>query len=256
MSASPSFALTSAHLDDGTPVSTVNARDLHAFLEVSKKFADWIKVQIDRALLIEGRDFLPQNLLPQKGEQDFANQHGGQNRVDYYLTTEAAKHVAMMSGTAKGVAVREFFLECERRARLAADPTKITRLDLAKMIVEAETEIAALQHQVVEAAPKVAALERISAASHGATCISTAAKALGIKPKALFGWLRENVWIFRRAGSATWCGYQHRIEAGLLEHKVTTVERPDGSEKAVHQVQVTPKGLARIAVSFAQQSAA
>jgi hypothetical protein len=30
-------------------------------------------------------------------------------------------------------------------------------------------------------------------------------------------------------------------------HKITTVERSDGTEKAVEQVLVTPKGLARLA---------
>jgi hypothetical protein len=37
------------------------------------------------------------------------------------------------------------------------------------------------------------------------------------------------------------------LQAGHLEHKVTTVSRSDGSEKTVEQVLVTPKGLARLA---------
>jgi len=136
------------------------------------------------------------------------------------------------------------------------DPAKVTRVDLARMILDAEAEIAQLQHQVAEAAPKVAALERIAEASTGSTCITIAAKALGQRPRALFGWLQQHVWIYRRSGSATWCAYQHRLAAGLLEHKVSTVSRPDGSEKTVHQVLVTPKGLARLAEAFGKAVAA
>ncbi len=138
----------------------------------------------------------------------------------------------------------------------AIEPIKLTRADLARMVLDAEAEIAQLQHQVEEAAPKVAALERISEASAGATSITTAAKAIGLKPKALFDWLRANLWIYRRTGSAVWNAYQHRLASGVLEHKVTTVSRADGSEKAVHQVLVTPKGLAKLAETVGKAVAA
>ncbi len=138
----------------------------------------------------------------------------------------------------------------------SVDPSKLTRADLARLVLDAEAEIAQLQHQVSEAAPKVAALERIAEASTGSTCITTAAKALGQPPRALFAWLQQNVWIYRRSGSAAWCAYQHRLAAGLLEHKVTTVTRPDGTEKVVHQVLVTPKGLAKLGEAFGRKAVA
>ena len=65
-------------------VQTVNARDLHAFLEVKKDFSDWIKKQIERARLVEGRDYI---IFPQKGE----NTGRGRSSLEYYLTIEAAK---------------------------------------------------------------------------------------------------------------------------------------------------------------------
>lgn len=65
-------------------------------------------------VLVENRDFV---LLPQKGEQ---RGRGGHNRSAYHLTVDAAKHIAMMSGTDKGFQVREYFIECERRAQAAA----------------------------------------------------------------------------------------------------------------------------------------
>lgn len=41
-----------------------------------------------------------------------------------------------------------------------------------------------------------------------------------------------------------------------LEHKVTTVERSDGTVKMVEQVLVTPKGLAKLAGDVLVQVAA
>jgi len=97
---------------DGETVNTVNARDLHSFLDVGKDFSTWIKVQVDRARLVENRDYL---VFPQKGENIMGL--SGRPTIDYFLAIDAAKHVAMMSGTDKGFEVRDYFIECERRAQ-------------------------------------------------------------------------------------------------------------------------------------------
>lgn len=106
-----------------------------------------------------------------------------------------------------------------------------------------------LEKTVVEQAPKIAALSRISAAE-GVMCITDAAKTLQEQPKTLFGWLQTNQWIYRRPGGATWTAYQDKIQRGVLEHKITTVQRPDGSEKVTTQVLVTAKGVAELAQKF------
>lgn len=106
--------------------------------------------------------------------------------------------------------------------------------------------------QLAETMPKAEALDRIATAD-GSLNITDAAKALQARPKDLFAWMQRNNWIYRRVGSDHWCAYQPRIQAGLLEHKVTTVSRSDGSEKVTEQVRVTPKGLARMAAAFPQQ---
>lgn len=102
-----------------------------------------------------------------------------------------------------------------------------------------------LEHRVEEMKPDVEALDRIAKA-HGSMCITDTAKHLQIQPKSLFKMLSENHWIYRRPGGKAWLAYQDRIQAGVLEHKVTVIERPDGSEKIIEQVLVTAKGLARL----------
>ncbi len=114
---------------------------------------------------------------------------------------------------------------------------------------------AAAEAALALAAPKAAALDRISHAD-GSRCITNAAKDLQMQPKRLFAWLQEHKWIYRRPGGSGWIAYQDRIQSGHLEHKVTTVERSDGTEKVVEQVLVTPKGLARLAQAVGQEAMA
>ena len=103
-------------------------------------------------------------------------------------------------------------------------------------------------HQVIQQqAPKVQALERLSA-TDGSICITSAAKQLGIGPLKLFKWLSDNRWIYRRAAFSAWSAYQPRLTAGLLEHKLVTVGK--GAEedlKVVEQVMVTRKGITHLA---------
>ncbi|AXF76038.1 phage antirepressor KilAC domain-containing protein [Erwinia tracheiphila] len=106
-------------------------------------------------------------------------------------------------------------------------------------------KVIALEHKVEEMKPDVEALDRIAKAD-GSMCITNAAKHLQVQPKFLFNMMSENHWIYRRAGGRTWLAYQDRIHSGLLEHKVSTVERSDGSEKVVEQVLVTAKGLTKL----------
>jgi len=103
-----------------------------------------------------------------------------------------------------------------------------------------------LQHQIDELVPAKEALDRIATAE-GSMCVTDAAKTLQVHPQWLFKWLRSHGWIYRRVGMTSDLGYQDKLNAGYLEHKVTTVSRADGTEKGATQVRVTPKGLAKLA---------
>ena len=119
-------------------------------------------------------------------------------------------------------------------------------MQLIEIAMQAEQERLVLESKVAEQAPKVLALERISEAA-GSMCITDAAKSLQVQPKKLFAWLSESQWIYRRAGGPGWIAYQDRIQSGYMEHKVTTVQRGDGTDKTTEQVRVTSKGLVAIA---------
>lgn len=216
-------------------VQTVNARDLHAALGVKKQFTDWVKTYTKK--FIKNQDF---TLVRVKLES-------GHVHTDYALSLDMAKHVAMMSETDKSMDVRQYFIECEKKLKSAPvlDPANLSRMQLIQIALDAESGRLKLEAVVAEQAPKVAALDRIATAD-GSLCITDAAKHLQIRPKVLFDYLKRNVWIYRRQGNSHWVGYQHRVQQGLVEHKVTTVLQPDGAERVKEQVRITPKGMGRL----------
>lgn len=107
-------------------------------------------------------------------------------------------------------------------------------------------KVIALEAKVEALTEDSEALDRIAKAD-GSLSVTEAAKGLGVRPKDLFDWLKNNGWLYKRPGSAAWLGYQDKCNRGLLEHKSTTVLRTDGTEKITEQVRVTAKGLTLLA---------
>ena len=234
-------------------VQTVNARELHSFVQSKQEFANWIKARIEKFGFIEGQDYLVDKFVN--------NPLGGRPTLDYHLTIDMAKELAMVENNDKGREVRRYFIECERRAQQM--PTPMSAMDALEdpemvrgLLLNYATKVIELRKQVAEQAPKVEALDLIATESTGSMCITNAAKDLQVQPKRLFGWLQEHQWIYRRAGGSGFTAYQARIQVGYLEHKVSTVERSDGSVKMVEQVLVTPKGLAKLAAELTMKVAA
>lgn len=100
-------------------VQLSNARDLHAFLEVGRDFSNWIKDRIEQYNFVEGEDYL----LTKFGEQ--VPHQGGMRtveKIDYHLTLDMAKELAMIENNPKGREVRRYFIRVEKMARLFAQP--------------------------------------------------------------------------------------------------------------------------------------
>lgn len=227
----------------GESVQSADARQLHSFLAIAKDFNQWMREQIARARLVSNRDYLPYETVVQLPS-------GAKHRKECALTIEAAKHIAMMSGSEKGFEVREYFIECERRLKHNAPPVDLNDPTFLRTMLLGYTEkVIELQAKVAEQEPKVNALQRI-AESEGSFCISDAAKMLKMPPRKLFSRLTEIRWIFRRPGCSAWLGYQDKVQAGLLVHKSTLIQRDDGTDKIAEQVRITGRGMARLAERF------
>lgn len=230
----------------GKSIQTVNARDLHAFLESKQQFADWIKNRIKKYSFTENADFTVIH--------NSMNNHDGRPAVDYHLSLDMAKELSMVERNAKGKEARLYFIECERVALQApaVDPIKVLNDPAAMrgLLLTYSEKVLSLEATVAEQAPKVEALDRIAGAD-GLHNITNTAKALQVKPSALFSWLSANQWIYRRVGGKSWVAYQQRIQQGFLTHKVhTVVSETDGTAQVYERVMVTAKGMAKLSGVF------
>lgn len=110
-------------------------------------------------------------------------------------------------------------------------------------------KVLALEERVGEMAPVVQAFDRIATAE-GSLNLTEAAKVLQVPPRKLTAHLQAARWIYKRPGARHWLGYQDKVQQGLLEHKLNTYQKGDGSEGLSEQVRILPKGITRLAQSL------
>ena len=91
-------------------VQTVNARELYAFLESKQDFSTWIKNRIDKYGFVENQDFAVSH-------KKMENPQGGRPAIEYYITLDMAKEVAMIENNEKGRDVRQYFIQCEKQLK-------------------------------------------------------------------------------------------------------------------------------------------
>lgn len=106
---------------EGKPRPTVHARELHRFMEVGRDFSTWIKGRIEEFEYEAGRDFIVIT-----GSPDLANgidegfspvwvkTPSGRPSIEYYLTLDMAKELAMVERNPMGRLARKYFIRCER----------------------------------------------------------------------------------------------------------------------------------------------
>ena len=95
---------------DGSTVQTVNARELHSFLESRQDFSTWIKARIEQYGFVENSDYLLHSFMEQLPS-------GAKQKIDYHITIDMAKELAMVERNDKGREARKYFIECERRLK-------------------------------------------------------------------------------------------------------------------------------------------
>jgi anti-repressor protein len=107
---------------EGRNQQLCDARDLHVFLAVGRDFSTWVKDRIEQYGFAEGEDFSP--VLGKSTSFDSPNRgnqtggRGGDRRsIDYHLTLDMAKELAMVENNDQGRQVRRYFIAMERQAR-------------------------------------------------------------------------------------------------------------------------------------------
>lgn len=214
----------------------VSARELHSFLESKQNFADWIKNRIEKYDFVEGQDFeVIHNFMK--------NPNGGRPLIEYALTIDTAKELAMLEGNDKGKQARRYFIECEK---VAKNPLKsVSRIDLARMVIEAEEENQRLQLEAKENAPKILFTEAVIGSS-SSCLIGELAKIISqngynIGQNRLFEWLRNNGYLGTK-GERYNVPNQQYIEQGLFEIKKGVRTGNEGVMHTTITSKITGKG--------------
>lgn len=231
---------------NGDTVETVNARALHTFLENGDHFTTWMKDRISQYGFVEGTDFTTYSENTEKPRN-------GRPAIEYALTLDMAKELAMVERNEKGKEARAYFLDCERRAksnvvdigRALADPDKLRALLLGYT-----EKVIALEQRLVAAAPKVEFHDAVCEAINGQT-VQEVAKVLGTGQNRLFRWLRAAGLLMPNNQP-----YQSALDAGHFRMVERQYRDPRGEIMTYTRTLVTGKGLAYIQKRFHNAEAA
>ena len=104
---------------------TVNARDLHDFLESKRHFANWIKNKIAKYDFKEGVDFAINKTV---------NSFSDKPIIEYHITIEMAKELSMVENNGKGKMARLYFLEVEKKYKQNIIPESFNDKMLDRMM--------------------------------------------------------------------------------------------------------------------------
>lgn len=92
---------------NGAEINSVNARELHAVLESKTDFSTWIKRRLEETDAVENVDYI---VFAKNGK----NSDGGRPQIEYILSTDIAKEIAMLERNEVGKKVRRYFIEFEK----------------------------------------------------------------------------------------------------------------------------------------------
>lgn len=225
-------AVTAGHVG-AVAIQTVDARELHAFLEVGRDFTTWIKSRIETYDFERGRDY--------ETFEDLSSPNPGsaksrpQRTTEYALTLDMAKELGMVENNERGRAVRRYFIECERRAQ-TADPVAALNdpAALRGLLLQNVDKVIALEAKVEADKPKTGFYDQFVNAD-GLYGLQAAGRALGCRPNKFVAWLKQR-YLFYQGGNLV--PYAEFRQSGAFEVKVT-VE----GDRSFPQTFVTPRGL-------------
>lgn len=225
-------------------IQTVNARDLHAFLEVGKVFAAWIQERIAQYGFVENHDYVV--TVSKTGIRQNVIQK------DYYLSLDMAKELAMVERNEKGKQARLYFIECERRAKANVIDLATALNDPAKLrtvLLSYTEKVMALEAKVQEQAPKAQFHDAVAEAIN-CQSIQEIAKVLGTGPNRLFKFLRDEGLLMRNN-----LPYQQYLDAGYFRVIERQYNDGRGESHTYTRTLVTGKGLAFIQKRLRSQNA-
>ena len=227
------IAISNNSIGDAT-IQTVNARELWEFMQSKRQFADWIKERIDLYGFVQDVDFI-----------QFHKKVNGSVKplTEYHLSLDMAKELSMVERNKKGKQARQYFIECERRAKSA--------VSIPQTLPEALRSAADLAEQNALLAPKAAVADRI-ANSDGWFCLRDSAKILKMTERKFIEWLLINKWLYRdQKGKSR--GHSEKTPR-YVNHKVVPIPVDGDQDRVSMQPMIMPEVLTRLASIFNVES--
>ena len=219
---------------DGSEQQTVNARELHAFLEVGKDFSTWLKDRIEKYDFIENVDYV--RFSPESGKTPY----GGRPSVEYHISLSMAKELCMVERNEKGKQARQYFIECERVAKqkLTAQPALPSYSEALRQLADQIDHNKELQEKIEQDKPKVEYCDQI-VADNGSMTITKAAKVIGYPPRKFKDYIRQIGWLYANADTPM----QHVITSGYMVLRYAHWTDNDGNYVEKPYAHITAKGM-------------
>ena len=107
------------------PVQLCNARELHAYLEIGKEYANWIKNRINEYGFIQDEDYLV-----------ITERTNGRPRKEYHITLDMGKELGMVERNERGRQIRQYFIRCERTLKTLQQPQQLALPEPQKFTFE------------------------------------------------------------------------------------------------------------------------
>lgn len=187
----------------------VLGRDLHAFLKVNERYTQWFDRMTGYGF-VEGHDFIREN----------GKSTGGRPSANHIISLDMAKEICMIQRSPLGRQARQYFIECEKRARNNVPALSGPEL-VARALIEAQNMLEEKDHQIKELAPKALFADAV-AASEGSMLIREFAKELcqnGYETgeRRLYEWFRNNGYLISANSSDRNRPTQYSVERGWFE---------------------------------------
>lgn len=214
---------------------TLSARELHEFLGVKSKYADWFK-NMSAYGFEENQDYraISKNL-----------ENGGR-RIDHEITLDMAKEIAMIQRSEKGKQVRQYFLELERKwnspeavMNRALEYSRKQVQTLLKTNEKLELENKMKDQQLNELKPKADYYDQILQ-SKSLVLISQIAKDYGYGAPTMNKKLHELGVQYKQGGQ--WLLYSKYQNKGYTHSRTINITRSDGRSDVRMQTEWTQKG--------------
>lgn len=220
---------------------TLSTRELHEFLEVKSKYADWFK-NMSAYGFEENIDY----------QAISKNLENGGRKIDHQITIEMAKEIAMIQRTEKGKQARQYFIQLEKEWN---SPQKV----MARALIMSQEEVEALRIENKELKPKALFADAVST-SDTSILVGDLAKLIkqngvDIGQKRLFSWLRDNGFLIKRKGSDWNMPTQKAMDMKLFEIKESTHVDGNGVNITTRTPKVTGKGQIYFVNKFCHENA-